>query len=100
MQWYLDGMSDTITMDNVGRIVLPKALRERFRLKGGAKLRLETVGDHLELRPLEDEVPPQLVKKRGLLVVRATGEPCDAQEAIRDDRADRDERIEVISSGN
>lgn len=90
-------MSHTITMDAAGRIVLPKALRERFRLKGGAKLSLDTVGDHLELRPLDEQDLAPLVKKRGLLIVSATGESCDAREAVR---ADRDERDEQASNRN
>lgn len=89
-------MSETITMDNAGRIVLPKPLREMFRLRGGDKLTLETVGDHLELKPLEDQEPP-LLEKGGLLVVPAGGEVCDAAEAVR---IERDERSDRTSRGN
>ena len=83
-------MSDTITMDSAGRVVLPKPIREKFRLKGGAKLRLITIGDHLELTPIELEDAPALVKKNGLLVVASTGVPCDAVEVIEAERKDRE----------
>ncbi len=85
-------MSESITMDNAGRIVLPKPLRERFRLRGGDKLILETVGEHLELKPLDDQRGQPLLKKRGLLVVAAGGESCDAAEAVRNERDERGDR--------
>ncbi len=85
-------MSRTITMDDAGRIVLPKPLRERFRLRGGDKLTLETVGDHLELKPLDDQGELPLLKKCGLLVVPACGEACDAAEAVRIERDERGDR--------
>jgi AbrB family looped-hinge helix DNA binding protein len=90
VQWYLVAMADTITMDGAGRIVLPKALRDRMRLRGGAKLRIAIVGDHLELIPAEVETGPPLIRKGGLLVVAAGGRPCDAVEALRADREERE----------
>ena len=83
-------MSDTITMDSAGRVVLPKPIREKFRLEGGAKLRLITIGDHLELTPIELEDAPALVKKNGLLVAASTGVPCDAVEVVEAERKDRE----------
>ena len=85
-------MSSTITIDKAGRIVLPKPLRDQFRLKGGAKLRIESVGDHLELTP---EQPPQaapLKRSNGLWVVAASGNPCDALDALEALEADRKNR--------
>jgi len=66
-------MVQIITIDKAGRIVLPKPLRERFKLEGGAKLRVESVGDHLELTQVELSKATTLVEKNGLLVVAATG---------------------------
>jgi AbrB family looped-hinge helix DNA binding protein len=57
-------MSDaTITMDKAGRLLLPKALRDRFRLRPGSQLEILVRGDHFELRPLE--LTPALVKVDG-----------------------------------
>jgi AbrB family looped-hinge helix DNA binding protein len=86
-------MSVTISMDKAGRIVLPKSLRDRYRLKEGAKLRVEMVGDHLELTPEDREDGPPVVQKKGLLVVSVTGASCDAAEAVRADREDREAAI-------
>jgi AbrB family looped-hinge helix DNA binding protein len=77
-------------MDKAGRLVLPKAIRDRFRLSGGSKLRLESIGDHLELTPVADEEETRLTEKNGLLVVPATGNKCDAIEAINASREDRE----------
>ena len=38
-------------MDNAGRIVLPKAIREQMHLSGGSKLEIEMVGDRIQLTP-------------------------------------------------
>jgi len=86
-------MEKTITMDGAGRIVLPKPLRDRMHLEGGGELRVEMVGDHLELTPVNQRDAPSLVRKKGLLIVAASGEPCDAIEAIRADREEREEGI-------
>lgn len=86
-------MAKTITVDGAGRIVLPKPLRDRFRLVGGTKLRVEAVGDHLELTPERTESSPAVVRKGGLLVVPASGVPCDARGAIEADRDDREDAL-------
>lgn len=86
-------MSETITMDQAGRIVLPKLLRERFRLEGGARLRVEMVGDHLELTPMETAEAPAIVRKKGLLMVSASGDPCDSAAAARADREEREDHL-------
>lgn len=86
-------MSNTITIDNAGRIVLPKPLRDKFRLKGGSKLRIESVGDHLELIPEDAGNTSPLVKKNGLLVVAASGTSCDALEALHAEREEREDDI-------
>jgi len=43
------GMS--ITIDKAGRIVVPKALRERYALHPGAELEIEATADGIRLRP-------------------------------------------------
>ncbi len=83
-------MTKAISMDHAGRLVLPKAVRERFNLVGGSKLELITVGNHLELTPITDSSEAQLESKNGLLVIPATGKPCDVVEAINAEREDRE----------
>jgi AbrB family looped-hinge helix DNA binding protein len=86
-------MSSTISIDNAGRLVLPKAIRDRFKLTGGSKLRIEPIGEHLELTPIVEDHETVLTKKKGLLIVPATGEKCDAVESIAASRDDRESDI-------
>lgn len=83
-------MADTISIDQAGRLVLPKKLRERFNLVGGSKLRVESIGDHLELTPVQERPETRLERKNGLLVIPPTGKPFDAVEAIQQSREDRE----------
>ncbi len=41
----------TVHIDQAGRIVLPKPLRDRFHLRNGDTLAVEAKGDAIELRP-------------------------------------------------
>lgn len=62
----LDGMKDAIgdatsepirvTMDAAGRVVLPKGVRDRLGLGGGAVLELAVVDDSITLSPAAAEV--------------------------------------------
>jgi AbrB family looped-hinge helix DNA binding protein len=47
----MNGM--TLRMDKAGRIVLPKPIRDRLRLREGSELAREEHPDGLELRPVE-----------------------------------------------
>jgi AbrB family looped-hinge helix DNA binding protein len=60
----LNGM--TLKIDKAGRIVLPKPVRERLRLREGSELVLEEHPEGVMLRPIEQR--PSLVRKRGVLV--------------------------------
>ena len=84
-------MSFTISIDQAGRLVLPKPVRDRFNLTKGSKIELQTVGDHLELKPVIEEDEVELVELNGRLIIPATGdETFDAAEALRADREERD----------
>ena len=48
--WYSSTMQTTI--DSAGRIVVPKALRERLGLHGGATVEIIERGGRLEIAPL------------------------------------------------
>ena len=77
-------MNATITMDLAGRLVLPKAVRERLHLRAGSKLNLEIVADKIELTPAAD-TDWKLVRKGKRLVLAKTGMPYDAAAAVRAD---------------
>jgi AbrB family looped-hinge helix DNA binding protein len=78
-------MSATVVIDDAGRLMLPQAIREQFNLTCGSRLRIRSTGNHFELTPVaEDE--SDLVERDGLLVVSATGTPCNASEAVELER--------------
>ncbi len=83
-------MNSSIVLDKAGRLVLPKAIRDRLHLSAGSKLRAEVVGDKLELTPEATEV--QLVK-RGKRRVVVGWEGFDAAKAVQEMREDQMERL-------
>lgn len=85
-------MNDPIRMDASGRLVLPKAVRDRLNLRGGARLRAEVVAGHVELVPLPATVLPALRKKRGITVLARTGAKVDAAVAMASEREDQGTR--------
>ena len=75
-----------VRVDRAGRLVLPKRLRDMFGLRAGSRLELDARGDHLRLRPLDQE--PALVKEGGWWVHRGSAdEPLE--DALREHRAQR-----------
>jgi AbrB family looped-hinge helix DNA binding protein len=62
----LYGMKESVQIDGAGRVVLPKPLRQRFRLHGGDFLTLQIKGDVIELRPAK--AGPTLKRVNGVLV--------------------------------
>ena len=80
-------------MDLAGRVVLPKPLRDQLELGPGDALELESVGDHITLRPIRAAAP--LTKENGVWVFR-TGQPLTASvtdSALCEIREDRDGRV-------
>lgn len=53
-------------MDDVGRLVIPKPVRQRLGVMGAARLELTEVEGGIVLTPAEGE--PQLVEREGILV--------------------------------
>lgn len=64
-------MSVTVTIDKLGRVVIPKALRDELRLVPGDTLELESQGDAMTLRPVRSE--SALRKEQGVWVFRRGG---------------------------
>ena len=84
-------MSATVTIDSAGRLVLPKAFRERLHLRAGDKLSADVVADRIELTPVPDE-HVKLVRKGKRLVIAGAG-PFSAVEALKAAREEYEERL-------
>jgi AbrB family looped-hinge helix DNA binding protein len=82
-------MSTKVTLDKSGRIVLPKALRDKLGLAAGDTLELESRGEQITLRPVRGSV--RLRKERGIWVYR-TGRRLIAATTDRTLRQTREER--------
>lgn len=83
-------MTSKVTIDQAGRVVLPKKLRDELRLTPGDALDLSVQGDAVTLRPRRHSSP--MHKKDGIWVF-TSGKPLsqeEADEALRKTRADRD----------
>ena len=57
------------TIDAAGRVVIPKAIRDRLGLKSGTPLRIEAIDGRVEIEAVCDE--PHLEWRNGLLVAVA-----------------------------
>ncbi len=82
-------MNATVTVDKAGRIVLPKALRDKLHLAPGDSLDLTVEGEQVRLHPRR--ITPPLQKERGVWVFR-TGEPLTAAEMRETLRGIRESR--------
>jgi len=85
-------MAIKLTVDKVGRIVLPKPVLEKLQLAPGDELELDSLDDRITVRPLRGSA--QLRKKHGVWVFRC-GAPLPAstvEEPIEQVRRERDDR--------
>lgn len=85
-------MNGKVTLDQAGRVVLPKSVRDELRLAPGDTLDLAVEGDGVTLRPRRAVTPLQ--KERGVWVLR-TGKSLTAKEtegALRNIRAQHERR--------
>jgi AbrB family looped-hinge helix DNA binding protein len=83
-------MAQIITIDGAGRLVVPKGMRQRLRLRKGSRLWVrEEDGARLVLEPVTEDAVPADVD--GLLVIRGrlTG-------PVPDHRHQREARIREI----
>lgn len=82
-------MNATIKIDRSGRLVLPKAIRERLNLDARTRLQVEVVAGRVELTPVPSQKEQGLKTKRGIKVLGATGTPADAAAAVAAERRDQ-----------
>lgn len=68
-------MTTRLVIDEAGRVVLPKPLREQLRLEPGDTLEMESTGERITLRPVRGTAP--LTKEHGVWVFHS-GEPLPA----------------------
>jgi len=88
------GMNMNVHMDPAGRLVLPKKVRERFRLQGGDTLALEVKGDAIQLRP--QQAKARLERVNGILVLVSEMSLPEGRDLVSESR---EERIEEIARG-
>lgn len=87
-----DATISAISMDASGRLVLPKALRERLNLKGSARFAAEIVAGRIELTLADDDCEV-VVTEDGFKAIRFRGETqVDAAAAVREDREEQAQR--------
>ena len=83
IEWYIPIMR--VTMDRVGRIVIPKGLRDQLGLQPDEELDASIDGHAIRLEPLAaaDRV---VVDRHGLAVLRSVGETRLTDKMVRDIR--------------
>jgi AbrB family looped-hinge helix DNA binding protein len=91
VKWHI--MNTIVTIDQAGRVVLPKPLRDELRLEAGDTLQLESEGERVTLRPMRSKSP--LRKERGVWVFHGGGtlSVSRADEMIVEAREGRNRRI-------
>jgi AbrB family looped-hinge helix DNA binding protein len=78
----------TLRIDHAGRIVIPKAVRERFGLRPGTDLEVCDSPEGLILKPLPQR--PSLVREKGVWVHQGVPRsPIDLTQSIEQIRQDR-----------
>lgn len=82
-------MTATITIDKAGRVVLPKSIRERLHLREGSRLKVEVLGDRLELTQEAPEVRVEMRGKRRVVVGWDGFDAAGAVKAAREEQLDR-----------
>jgi len=81
-----------VTIDEYGRIVIPKALRDRLGLEAGTSLELDVPSDAPDTIRLAPTGRQPALRQKGPLLVhtgRLTREDFDVVEQLRQARADR-----------
>jgi AbrB family looped-hinge helix DNA binding protein len=77
-------MSGTTTIDEAGRIVVPKAIREQMRLKAGTKLKVSLEADMLKI--CEEPIEPRISRRKDGMRVITGWAGYDAAQAVTEAR--------------
>jgi AbrB family looped-hinge helix DNA binding protein len=85
-----------VQMDQAGRVVLPKQLRDKLRLQGGDMLSIDVRGGAIELRPMQGA--GQLRRVNGVLVFTGSGALSSTEDFVAQSREDRID--ELLKRGN
>jgi AbrB family looped-hinge helix DNA binding protein len=89
MPSYSGKIESIATIDKAGRVVIPKEIRDKLKLRAGDSLALKCEGDSLTLQPIHAGAP--LRKDHGIWVFHG-GNPLSLEEAnqiVHDVRRDR-----------
>jgi AbrB family looped-hinge helix DNA binding protein len=83
-------VNTTVTIDNAGRVVIPKTLRDELRLSPGDTLALESDGERVTLRPVRST--SALRKEQGIWVFRSGRKltAVETDQALETLRGERD----------
>ena len=84
-------MTNRISIDKAGRVVLPKAVREKMRVEAGDDLLVEAEGDRITLRPVRQEA--LLKKELGIWVYKGESSSISIAEFIE---AEREKRVKEL----
>ena len=90
-------MKATTTIDEAGRLVVPKGIRDQLKLRPGTKLRGALAGDTIEIS--EQPAEPRISRGKDGMRVIAGWEGFDAAEAVRDARERQIRQLEPPDNG-
>lgn len=82
-------MSVSLTVDEVGRIVLPKPVREALGIRGRARLKVEVVGETAQISREGGAAGPVQRSKGRLVFAGALPSEWDSGAAVQRARAQR-----------
>jgi AbrB family looped-hinge helix DNA binding protein len=84
-------MATKLTLDKVGRVVLPKPLRDRLQLAPGDTLHLESEGERITLRPVRQNV--MLKKELGVWVYQGEATDTSIADLVDRERENRNRSV-------
>ena len=87
----MNGMK--LKIDNAGRIVLPKPVRDRLGLRTGSELELSESSEGILLKPVRRQ--PSLIRRNGLLVHKGKLPKGYSWDRLIED--DRDDRLKKLA---